>query len=137
MDSRPNSPYWERGEFWRDGVVDREPRLVNVEALEETRLMVLSKEQFDRVLKDFPGISLAFVKQMSGWLMRADGIIQKEAQQLYKGVAVLAGFSTGDRGECCSCPRVQSVQSERIPLFPTFPTEKRFPRSVRIVQWKE
>src|SRR5208283_3064051 len=36
-------------------------RSANVEAIEETHLMVLSKEQFERILRDFPHISLAFM----------------------------------------------------------------------------
>lgn len=51
----------------------------NVEAIEETHLMVLSKEQFEGILKDFPDISLTFVKQMSRWLMRANKVIEKES----------------------------------------------------------
>jgi rhodanese-related sulfurtransferase len=58
-----------------------EARSTNVEAMEETRLMVLSKEQFENILKDFPDISLAFMKQMSGWLMGAQRLIEKEAVQ--------------------------------------------------------
>jgi rhodanese-related sulfurtransferase len=53
--------------------------LANVEAMEETHLMVLSKEQFDAIMKDFPDISLAFMKQMSGWFMRAHRVIENEA----------------------------------------------------------
>ncbi len=58
-------------------------RLATVEAIEETRLMVLSKERFERVLRDFPYISLAFVKQMSQWLLRDAKIIEKEVRQQY------------------------------------------------------
>ena len=53
----------------------------NVEAMEETHLIVLSKEQFESVLKDFPDVSLTFMKQMSRWLMRANRVIEKEAFQ--------------------------------------------------------
>jgi CRP-like cAMP-binding protein len=53
----------------------------NVEAIEETHLMVLSKEQFESILKDFPDVSLTFMKQMSRWLMRANKVIEKEAFQ--------------------------------------------------------
>ena len=62
--------------FGETGLLTGETRSVNVEAIEETRLMVLSKEQFEqRILKDFPDITLAFVKQMSGRLLRNDKII--------------------------------------------------------------
>ncbi len=46
--------------FGQMALLTGEARSANVEAMEETHLMVLSKEQFERILKDFPDISLAF-----------------------------------------------------------------------------
>ena len=66
--------------FGEMALVTGEARSANVEAMEETHLMVLSKEQFERILRDFPDISLTFVKQMSGWLMRADRTIEAEME---------------------------------------------------------
>jgi len=74
--------------FGEMALLTGEPRSANVEAIEETRLMVLSKEQFERILKDFPDITLAFVKQMSGWLLRDEKIIEKGAQQQYRAPRV-------------------------------------------------
>jgi rhodanese-related sulfurtransferase len=70
--------------FGEMALLTGEARSANVETVEETRFMVLSKEQFERILKDFPNLSLAFVKQMSGWLLRDEKIIEKEAQQQYQ-----------------------------------------------------
>ena len=56
--------------FGEMALLTGEARSANVEAVEETRLKVLSKEQFELILKDFPHISRTFVKQMSGWLQR-------------------------------------------------------------------
>jgi rhodanese-related sulfurtransferase len=70
--------------FGEMALLTGEVRSANVEAMEETRFMVLSKEQFERILKDFPNLSLAFVKQMSGWLLRDEKIIEKEVQQQYQ-----------------------------------------------------
>jgi rhodanese-related sulfurtransferase len=69
--------------FGEMALLTGQARSANVEAIEETHLMVLSKEQFERILKDFPHISLAFVKQMSAWLLRDEKIIEKEARQQY------------------------------------------------------
>jgi CRP-like cAMP-binding protein len=69
--------------FGEMALLTGQTRSANVEAIEETHLMVLSKEQFERILKDFPNISLAFVKQMSQWLLRDERIIEKEARQQY------------------------------------------------------
>jgi len=70
--------------FGEMALLTGEMRSANVEAIEETRLMVLSKEQFERILEDFPDITLAFVKQMSGWLLRDEKIIEKEVQLQYR-----------------------------------------------------
>ena len=70
--------------FGEMALLTGEMRSANVEAIEETRLMVLSKEQFERILEDFPDITLAFVKQISGWLLRDEKIIEKEVQLQYR-----------------------------------------------------
>ncbi|MGO9136459.1 MAG: cyclic nucleotide-binding domain-containing protein [Syntrophales bacterium] len=70
--------------FGEMALLTGEVRSANVEAVEATCLLVLSKEKFELILKDFPHISLFFVKQMSGWLLRDETTIEKEAQQLYR-----------------------------------------------------
>ncbi len=69
--------------FGEMALLTGEARSANAETLDETRLMALSKEQFERILKDFPDITLSFVKQMSQWLLRDDRIIEKETRQRY------------------------------------------------------
>jgi CRP-like cAMP-binding protein len=100
----------------------------NVEAIEETHLMVLSKEQFESVLKDFPDVSLAFMKQMSRWLMKANRVIEKEAFQkrrtpraawfhfvLIIGVSVLLALL------------FNQSNPNKIPLFPKSADRKAIP----------
>lgn len=69
--------------FGEMALLTGEARSANIEAIEETHLMVLSKEQFERILKDFPDITLAFVKKMSAWLLTAEATIEKEAREQY------------------------------------------------------
>jgi CRP-like cAMP-binding protein len=69
--------------FGEMALLTGEARSANVEAVEETHLMVLSREQFERILKDFPDITVAFVKQMSGWLLRTDRTVEEKVQQRY------------------------------------------------------
>jgi hypothetical protein len=40
--------------------------------------MVLSKEQFQSILKDFPNVTFAFVRQMSERLLRNANVIKRE-----------------------------------------------------------
>ncbi len=114
--------------FGEMALLTGEARSANVEAVEETRLMVLSKEQFERILKDFPDITLAFVKQMSGWLLRDEKIIEKEVRQQYLaprvswfdfvliiGVSVLLGLM------------FNQTNPNGIALFPKPPDRKAIP----------
>lgn len=114
--------------FGQISLLTGEAMSVNAEAMEETHLMVFSKEQFESILKDFPDISLAFVKQMSRWLMRANKVIEKEALRkrrppraawfhfvLIIGVSVLLALLFN-----------QSNPS-RIPLLPKSPDKKTIP----------
>jgi rhodanese-related sulfurtransferase len=113
--------------FGEMALLTGEARSANVETLEETRLMVLSKEQFERILKDYPKLSLNFVKQMSGWLLRDEKLIEKEAQQQYQaprmswldfvliiGVSVVLMFA------------FNQSNPNGIPLFPKLPDKKSF-----------
>lgn len=70
--------------FGEMALLTGEPRSANVKALEETCLSVLSKEQFDLILKDYPRIAVSFVKQMSGWLLKDEIKLEKETQRQFQ-----------------------------------------------------
>jgi rhodanese-related sulfurtransferase len=67
--------------FGEMALLTGEPRSANVETLEETRLTYLGKEEFHRILKDHPDVSLTFVRQMSRWLRHEDQRLQQEARE--------------------------------------------------------
>jgi rhodanese-related sulfurtransferase len=114
--------------FGEMALLTGESRSANVEALEETRLVVLSKEQFDRILKDYPDLSLAFVKQMSRWLLRDEKLIEREAQQAYRAPR-LAWFDFPLLIGVSLVLAIVFNQSNPngIPLFPKFPDRKSIP----------
>jgi len=60
------------------------PRSANVMAVEPVGLMSLSKEQFDTILKTYPVVALALVKQMASWLIESDRMIEREHSRRYK-----------------------------------------------------
>ncbi|MBU2498257.1 MAG: cyclic nucleotide-binding domain-containing protein [Proteobacteria bacterium] len=68
--------------FGEMALLTGEPRSANVETLEETHLLVLPKDQFDRVLKSHPDVSLTFIRQLSGWLKRDEQALVMEAKRL-------------------------------------------------------
>jgi len=59
-----------------------EARSASVETLEETQALVLTKEQFEQVLKSHPEVSLTFIKQLSGWLKRDEQALETEARRM-------------------------------------------------------
>jgi len=60
------------------------PRAASVETVEETCLSVLSKEQFDQILKDHPLVALSFVKQMTKLVLQDWSKLEKESRRQYK-----------------------------------------------------
>ncbi|MGA2403142.1 MAG: cyclic nucleotide-binding domain-containing protein [Syntrophobacteraceae bacterium] len=65
-----------------------ETRTANVESLAETHLMVLSKERFDRLMRDYPDLSRKFVREMRGWLLKDQEIIEQEADAVIRASRV-------------------------------------------------
>jgi rhodanese-related sulfurtransferase len=114
--------------FGEMALLTGEPRSANVEALEETHLMVLSRQQVERILKDFPGITLAFVKQVSGWLTNADRVIEKEVRQQYLAPRVSWFDFVLIIGVSVLLALVFNYSNPNgIPLFPKPPDRKAIP----------
>jgi rhodanese-related sulfurtransferase len=68
--------------FGEIALLTGELRSASVETLEETHALVLTKDQFDQVLKSHPEVSLTFIKQLSGWLKRDEQALETEARRL-------------------------------------------------------
>jgi F-type H+-transporting ATPase subunit gamma len=45
--------------------------------------MVLSKERFDRLLRDYPHLSRNFVRKMRGWLLKNREILEEKVDAVY------------------------------------------------------
>jgi rhodanese-related sulfurtransferase len=69
--------------FGEMALLTDEPRSTNIETMGETHLFVLTKEEFDRVLKDHPEVFKNFIKHMSGLLRRDERRIQEEAERQF------------------------------------------------------
>lgn len=63
-------------------------RTANAESLVETQLVVFSKEQFESLLRDYPDLSRNFVREMRGWLLKDQEIIEEEADAVMRASRV-------------------------------------------------
>ncbi len=63
-------------------------RTANAQSLVETQLVVFSKEQFDSLLRDYPDLSRKFVREMRGWLLKDQEIIEDEADAVIRASRV-------------------------------------------------
>lgn len=70
--------------FGEMALITGEKRSACVETLEESRLGVLSKNEFDTIVQDNPQMALGFIKQMSAWLRRDEIKLQEEAKRQFK-----------------------------------------------------
>lgn len=114
--------------FGEMALLTGEPRSAYIETLEETHLMVLSKDQFDRILRDCPDVSRAFVKEIRGWLLQSQKLLETEAQETYKATklswldfVVVFGVSI------VLALVFNSSNPNGIPLFPKFPDQGSIP----------
>ncbi|MDY7032811.1 MAG: cyclic nucleotide-binding domain-containing protein [Thermodesulfobacteriota bacterium] len=70
--------------FGEMALITDDPRSTNVEALEETHLFVLAKEEFQGILKDHPEIFKNVFKYMSDLIKRDDRRLQKKTEREYR-----------------------------------------------------
>jgi CRP/FNR family transcriptional regulator, cyclic AMP receptor protein len=68
--------------FGEMALLTGESRSASVETIEETQALVLTKDQFDQVMKTHPEVSLTFIKQLSGWLKKDEEALEVEARRL-------------------------------------------------------
>ena len=70
--------------FGEMALLTDEPRSTNIEAVEETRLLVLTKEELDGVLRKNPDLYKNFVKYISKLVKEDDRKIQEETEREYR-----------------------------------------------------
>lgn len=113
--------------FGEMALLTGESRTADVETLEETHLMVLSKDQFDRLMRDFPDIHKAFVKEMRNWLLRDEKRIEIHAREAYKSLRMTwVDFSLIIVISLILATAFNYSNPNGIPLFPEFPDRKSF-----------
>ena len=114
--------------FGEVALLTGEARSASVETLEETQALVLTKEQFEQVLKSHPEVSLTFIKQLSGWLKRDEQALETEARRMatppqmsWFDFVLLIGISV------LFALVFNAVQSERHSSFPEVASKEAIP----------
>jgi putative oxidoreductase len=64
--------------FGEVALVTGQPRTASVEAIEESRLIKISKEEFDRLLDENPRLARHIINQLSQWLVAGDRRLETE-----------------------------------------------------------
>lgn len=70
--------------FGEVALLTGETRTANVQAIGETHLMVVPKDDFDRLISICPELSRKFMKDIRTWLLKDQEIIEEEADQAIK-----------------------------------------------------
>jgi rhodanese-related sulfurtransferase len=74
--------------FGEVALLTGETRTTNAISVEEAHLIVITKEQFDRLLRDHPDLLKNLVRQVRGWLLRDQEIIKQEADAVIRSSRV-------------------------------------------------
>ncbi len=59
-------------------------RSANALSVAQTRLLALPKDRFDRLMRDYPDLSRNFVREMRGWLLKDQEIIEEGANAVFR-----------------------------------------------------
>jgi CRP-like cAMP-binding protein/rhodanese-related sulfurtransferase len=71
--------------FGEVALLTGESRSANVSALQETRLLVFPKDVFERIMQEHPELPRTFMKEMRGWLLKDQEIIEQDAEAVIEG----------------------------------------------------
>ncbi len=124
--------------FGEIALLTGEPRSADVETLEETHLMVLSKDQLDRIMSEFPDISKMFVRQMRSWLISDEKRLEIQAQEVRKSWRITwFDFLLIMVVSVILATIFNYSNPNGIPLFPEYPDRNAFPTISPAAAWEE
>jgi CRP-like cAMP-binding protein/rhodanese-related sulfurtransferase len=117
--------------FGEMALLTGEPRSADVEILEDTQLMVLSKDQLDRIMKDFPDISKVFAREMRRWLFSDEKRLEVQAREIHKSLRLTwFDFFLVIAVSVILATIFNYSNPNGIPLFPEFPKRNLVPSIV-------
>jgi rhodanese-related sulfurtransferase len=69
--------------FGESNLLSNEPFPATVKTVEETRLVIISRDQFDPIMKKYPEVMTGIGKGFSLWLQRAGSLIESQTKLHY------------------------------------------------------
>ncbi len=124
--------------FGEMALLTGEPRSADVETLEETHLMVLSKDQLDQIMSEFPDVSKMFVRQMRSWLISDEKRLEIQAQEVRQSLRITGfDFLLVMVVSLILATIFNYSNPNGIPLFPDYPDRNAFPTISPAVAWEE
>ncbi len=114
--------------FGEMALLTGEPRSADAEALEETHLMVLSKDQLDRIMRDFPDVSKVFAREMRRWLFTDEKRLEIQAREVHKSLRITwFDYFLVVAVSLILATIFNYSNPNGIPLFPEFPKRNSVP----------
>jgi rhodanese-related sulfurtransferase len=115
--------------FGEVALLTGEARTADVETLENTSLMVLSKKDLDHLMGTFPDIHKVFIKEMRSWLVKDASRLGAHATQAYQSLQMRwVDFLLVILVSLILATIFNYSNPNAIPLFPEFPDKNAFPR---------
>jgi rhodanese-related sulfurtransferase len=114
--------------FGEMALLTGEPRSADVETIGETQLLVLSNEQLDRIMRDFPELSKIFAREMRRWLGIGEKRLEIQVQETQKSLRMTWVDFVLVIGVILILGTVFNASNPNgIPIFPEFPDRKSIP----------
>ena len=114
--------------FGEMALLTGEPRSADAETIGETQLLVLSNEQLDRIMRDFPDLSKIFAREMRRWLSIDEKRLEVQVQETHKSLRMTWVDFVLVIGVILILGTVFNASNPNgIPIFPEFPDRKSIP----------
>jgi len=124
--------------FGEMALITGEPRSADVETLGETHLMVLSKDDYDRIVRDFPDLSRVFAREMRRWLSIGEKRIEIQAREVRKSLRMTwVDFVLVIAVIVILGSIFNASNPNGIPFFPEFPDRASVPSISQSAAWDE
>lgn len=109
--------------FGEIALLSGEPRSACVQVLDETHLLVLSKEDFDRILREFPVTSRVFFREMRRRLIKDEERLEMEVREAYRASRVSWFDFVAVLGVSVLLAVIFNFSNPNgVPFFPAFPS---------------